>query len=487
MSAITADREPMPQLAGAVPTTLGKSAAERRRQQRAQPIMGVPLEAYHKLILEGRSLAGRYVVVSDPAGVKRVMVDNVANYPKTDMEKKFFSALFGSGLLSSDGDVWRRHRRIMAPAFDPRSVAAYGPAIARSCAEYLDRWAPIEDGAELDISVEMSGLALQIIARTMFSTDTDDVIALIAKTMREGFELGDFNILDILPIIGPMRMNRRVRLMGEKFRPLDAAIDRMIAERAAQPDGAAADLLGRLVAATDLEHGGGVMTPTEVRDQVITIFIAGHETTAQAMSWTWYLLDRHPAVAARLHAELDTVLGGRIAGQEDLPSLVYTRQVIEESMRLYPPAAGVSTRVALADDEVAGVKIRKGAQVNILPWILHRHRRLWDDPERFDPDRFTPERSAGRHRFAYMPFGGGPRVCIGQVLAMNETVLILANLAQKYAPKLVEGHPVVPQSQVTLRPKHGLKMKLERRSPVADQAEQPLEPGRAAEVRAFSE
>ncbi|HWA63274.1 MAG TPA: cytochrome P450, partial [Caulobacteraceae bacterium] len=424
MSDVTAETIEVPALAGAVPAKIAKGWFERRRQARAQPLRGVPLHAYDEPVIVVRSLTGTFALISDPAGVKRVLVDNVANYPKTEMERRFFSALFGDGLLSTDGELWRRHRRIMAPSFDPRSVAAYGPAIARSCEDFLERWGQLDDGVERDITKDMSSLTLLIIARTMFSTDTEEVIDLVARTMSEGFEGVDFSLLDILPIIGPHRMRRRIRDMEAKFRPLDAAIEKMVAERAAQPDGVVADLLGRLVAATDLETGGGAMTPKEVRDQVVTIFIAGHETMAQAMSWTWYLLDRHPAVARRLHAELDEVLGGRVATQDDLPRLVYTRRVVEESMRLYPPAAGVSTRIALADDEVAGVKIPKGTQVGILPWVMHRHRRLWDEPERFDPDRFSPERSAGRHRFAYMPFGGGPRVCIGQGMAMNEAVII---------------------------------------------------------------
>jgi cytochrome P450 len=170
-------------------------------------------------------------------------------------------------------------------------------------------------------------------------------------------------------------------------------------------------------------------------------------------------------VEARLHAELDQVLGGRTPGQDDLANLPYTRRVIEESMRIYPTAPGISSRIAVADDEICGVKVKKGTQIVVAPWLLHHHNRLWDDPNRFDPDRFLPERSAGRHRFAYMPFGGGPRVCIGQMLAMNEAVLILASLAQRYSLQLAPGEVVQPQANVTLRPKHGLKMTLEHRRP----------------------
>jgi cytochrome P450 len=196
---------------------------------------------------------------------------------------------------------------------------------------------------------------------------------------------------------------------------------------------------------------------------VITIFMAGHETTAVTMTWVWYLLSQHPAEEARLHAELDAVLAGRAPTADDLGKLPYTRGVIEEAMRLYPPAPGISLRVARADDEICGVKVRAGTGILISPWILHRHHRLWDDPLRFDPDRFAPELSARRPRFAYLPFGGGPRICIGAALAMNEAMLILAALAQRFQPRLKEGEDVKLRSRITLTPEGGMKMLLEPR------------------------
>jgi cytochrome P450 len=448
-----------PALAGSVPPPGALKGAAARK---ARLFPGLPDAAFDQLTLKVNGMTGTYLVISDPAGVKRVLVDNVANYPKTAMEQRFFRALFGAGLLGTDGDLWRRHRRIMAPAFDPRSVAGYGPAITRACEGFYARWDAAPEGGVVDVSADMSQLTLRIIAGTMFSADTDEVIDLVAATMKDGFDISQFNLLDILPIIGPMRMRRRERLMAEQFRPLDAAITRMIDARDAAPQDGSPDLLARLVGARE-PNGDKALTAREIRDQVITIFIAGHETTAQAMSWTWYLLSQHPTVEARLHAELDAVLGGRTPTQDDLPRLAYTRRIVEESMRFYPTAPGISTRVALAEDEVCGLKVRKGAQMIIAPWLLHHHRRLWDDPERFDPDRFLPERSAERPRFAYMPFGAGPRVCIGQVLAMNEAVLILASLAQRYRLRVAPDQEVALQANVTLRPKYGLRMTLEHR------------------------
>ncbi|MBS0411666.1 MAG: cytochrome P450 [Proteobacteria bacterium] len=442
------------------PRKLRGEAARKARQN--QVFGNLTPRAYEDLVFRLRTITGSVVLVSDPAGVKRVLVDNVANYPKSEMEQRFFRALFGDGLVGTEGDLWRRHRRIMAPAFDPRSVASYGPAITRACDAFYGRWDAVPEGGVVDLPSDMSGLTLRIIAGTMFSVDTDDVIGLVADSMKDGFDISQFNILDILPITGPIRMRRRERRMAEQFRPLDAAIRRMIEAREKDPQGPAADLLGRLVTA-HLDSGDAAMTEREIRDQVITIFIAGHETTAQALNWTWYLLSQHPEAEARLHAELAEVLGGRTPTQDDLSKLAYTRRVIEESMRVYPTAPGISARVAKADDEICGLKVRKGEHIAIAPWILHHHAKLWDQPARFDPDRFLPERSAGRHRFAYLPFGGGPRVCIGQVLAMNEAVLILASLAQRYTLRLAPDQEVALQANVTLRPKYGLRMTLHRR------------------------
>jgi cytochrome P450 len=220
-------------------------------------------------------------------------------------------------------------------------------------------------------------------------------------------------------------------------------------------------LLARLLSARDAETGLG-MSAKEVRDQVVTIFMAGHETTAVALTWTWYLLSQHPAEEALFHAELDRVLNGQPPRFEDLARLRYTRMVLEESMRLYPPAHTIS-RQALEADVVEGRAVRKGSMITIVPWVLHRHRGLWDRSDVFDPERFAPERASARPRFAYIPFGGGPRICIGASFAMTEALIILAMLGQRYRLRLVPGHPVEPIGLITLRPRDGLRMILERR------------------------
>ncbi|HUO12169.1 MAG TPA: cytochrome P450, partial [Caulobacteraceae bacterium] len=323
---------PSPALPGLGDTRgLKGEAARRVRKQRV--FANIPDRCFEEPIVLLKGMFGSALVVSDPVGVKRVLVDNVANYPKGELQQRFFRALFGEGLLGTDGDLWRRHRRIMAPAFDPRSVASYGPAITRACESFYPRWDAAPDGAVIDVGSDMSQLTLRIIAGTMFSADTDEVIGLVAETMKGGFDFNDFNILDVLPIVGGWRMRRREKRMAAQFRPLDAVINRLIAARRQAPEGEAVDLLGRLITARG-EAGDGALSEREIRDQVITIFIAGHETTAQALSWTWYLLSQHPAVEARLHAELDEVLAGRTPAQDDLPKLACTRRVVEESMRI---------------------------------------------------------------------------------------------------------------------------------------------------------
>jgi cytochrome P450 len=425
----------------------------------------LPQAVYEQLIYRPKSLFWRTLIVSDPEGVRRVMLDNVANYPKTALENRFFTAMFGEGLLSADPPLWRKHRKVMAPAFDPRSVAGYAAPMAQAAVDFREHWDALANDPRVDIAEEMRALTLRIICKTMFSSDAEELVSLSGDALGFTQDALSFGLLDIVPVIGSARMKGKEQALHAQFSAMDAAIYRMIAERQKNLADAPSDLLTRLIAAKDPEDGAA-LSAKEVRDEVITIFMAGHETTAVTMTWVWYLLSQQPAEEARLHAELDAVLGGRTPAAEDLPNLPYTRMVIEEAMRLYPPAPGVSTRVALKDDAICGVTVRAGTQILIAPWVLHRHHRLWDDPLRFDPERFSPERSEGRPRFAYMPFGAGPRVCIGAALAMTEATLILAVLAQGYCPRLAEGQKVRLRSRITLFPSGGMPMTLERRTPV---------------------
>jgi cytochrome P450 len=416
-------------------------------------------ETYASDVEVRRLLWRRTVVVNEPSGIKHVLLDNAANYRKSELMRRLLGPGLGRGLLTSDGEPWRRHRRIMAPSFDHRSIVGYAPLMVEVAADLLAKWDALPDRAETDVATDMMHLTLQIISRAMFSSDSDEIVHIVAEGVERYQASMRPTLFDLLALPDFLTRIRR-RRARKYFGKFDRVVDRLLAARS-RPDGQPKDLLARLIAARDEETGGG-MTAEEVRDQVVTIFMAGHETTAVALTWTWYLLSQHPAVEGKLHAELDAVLAGRTPGYDDLANLPYTRMVIEESMRLYPPAHTLA-RQAVAADEVLGVTVPAGGMVLIAPWLIHRKASLWPEHERFDPERFAPERSAGRPRFAYIPFGAGPRVCIGAAFAMTEAMLILALIAQRFSLRLTPGHPVEPQGLITLRARHGMKMQLRRR------------------------
>lgn len=420
------------------------------------------LEAFEQDIIANRLLWRQTFIVNEPNAIRHILLDNADNYIKSEVGRRLLEPGLGRGLLTSEGETWRRHRRIMAPAFDPRSVAGYAPIMTDTAEALVAKWDALPDGAEIEVAAAMMHATLEIISRAMFSSDSDKVVDIIEEGVNKYQTIVRPRLLDLLH--APLWLANLLSPQHTAgiFDAFDAMVDRLLAERGRAPDSEPKDLLARLLAARDSETGGG-MSAKEVRDQVVTIFMAGHETTAQALSWTWYLLSQHPAVEAKLHHELDAVLGGRAPCNDDVAALPYTRMVIEEAMRLYPPAH-TTGRQPIADDEVLGHRIPAGSEVLIVPWLLHRKPSLWDNPGRFDPDRFAPEKAAARSRFAYIPFGAGPRICIGAVFAMTEAVLILATLAQRYRLHLQPGHPVEPQGLITLRPRYGLKMRLERRS-----------------------
>jgi cytochrome P450 len=415
-------------------------------------------EAYEQDIVE-RKLLGRHMfIINDPTAIKQVLIDNVANYQKTELTRRVLEPGLGKGLITLEGETWRQHRRTMAPAFDHRSIAAFTPTMTNAAQELLSAWNGLGAGASTDVAEDMMEVTLKIISRTMFSSDSDDIMTIMGGAAgRYQAEIRP-NILDLLGLplwIAAFGRKKAADLVFDEF---DTLIDRLIETRARNPQEGPKDLLARLIAARD-EQTGGCMSAQEVRDHVITIFMAGHETTAMAMTWAWYLLSQHPVVEAKLYAELNSVLGGRLPNQEDLANLSYTRMVIEETMRIYPTVPAME-REALADDTLAGRRIPKGSTVMIVPWVLHRHLKLWPNPGRFDPERFSAEQSAARPRFTYLPFGGGRRICIGAAFSLAEATILLATLAQRYRLQLVPGHPVEPQALITLRPRHGMKMLL---------------------------
>jgi cytochrome P450 len=415
-------------------------------------------EAYERDIVQRKIFGRCRFLVNEPGAIKRVLLDNAANYQKSEITRRMLEPGLGRGLITSEGETWRRHRRIMSPAFDHRSIVSYTSIMSEAARELLAGWSSRGPGASIDVPREMMGVTLNIISRTMFSTDSDHIVAIMERSA-ERYQAGMRpNLMDFLGLPAWLAGLGRIGVVGRTLGEFNREIDRLIKMRSIGPDGGPKDLLARLISARDEQTGGG-MTAQEVRDHVITIFTAGHETTAMAMTWTWYLLSQHPAEEAKLHAELRSVLGGRSPNSDDLSKLAYARMVIEESMRLYPPVHTIA-RAALADDTLAGRHVPKGSIVLIAPWVIHRHRKLWDNPGRFDPERFSPDQTTARPRFSYLPFGGGRRICIGAAFAIAEATILLATIAQRYRLRLVSARPVEPQGLITLRPRGGMIMTL---------------------------
>jgi len=418
-------------------------------------------EDFDKDFIARRLLWRRTFVVNEPNGVRHVLLDNAQNYKKSELSRRILEPGLGRGLITTDGELWRRHRRIMAPAFDPRSVAGYAPVMTEVTEEMLAQWDALPERSEVDVAVAMMHTTLHIISRAMFSSDSDEIVDVVERGVSEYQTTVRPNLLDLLHFPEWLTELISPRMADGILDEFDASVDRLLTERGRAPDAEPKDLLARLIAARDTETGGG-MTAQEVRDQVVTIFMAGHETTAQALAWTWYLLSQHPAAEAKLHEELAGVLEGRTPRHDDVANLPYARMVLEEAMRLYPPAHTLG-RQPIAADEVSGHRIPAGSTVLIVPWMLHRKPSLWERPDRFEPERFSPERAAARPRFTYLPFGAGPRICIGAAFAMEEGILILATIAQRYRLRLKPGHPIEPQGLITIRPRYGLPVILERR------------------------
>jgi cytochrome P450 len=395
----------------------------------------------------------RVYFVSHPDYIEQVLVSDNRKFIKGRVLRKN-RQLFGNGLLTSEGDFWLRQRRLAQPAFHRARIASYAGTMVRYAERLLAEW---KDREERDIHAEMMRLTLQIVAKTLFDADVDGEAKQVGRALVALMEFNsDFRKLLLTPAWLPTP--RKIRATIATWR-LDKIIFRFIAERRASGKDSG-DLLSMLLAARD--EDGSRMTDRQLRDEAITIFLAGHETTANALSWTWMLLAQNPDVEAKLHAELDAVLAGRAPSLEDLASLRYTGHVITESMRLYPPAWGMA-RVAIEDVEIGGYPIPKGCGVSLAQWVVHRDPRWFDAPEQFRPERWEGDLLKRLPRFAYFPFGGGPRQCIGNNFAVMEATLLLATIALKFRVRLVPGHQVVPMPSITLRPRFGIRARIEGR------------------------
>jgi cytochrome P450 len=430
------------------------------RRVREDQLSTLVPELFGRSMIYHRFLFLHSFLINKPEYIEHVLLTNHENYSKSHFLRRMLGPVLGDGLLTSEGERWRHQRRIAAPAFHNKRIADFVTAFASCTEATLARWHTMTQ--PFDVAAEMMALTLDIIARTMFSSDVSREVEAVRRLMEIVVTMRP-SMLDLLglPEWLPRHQARAHRRAVAEF---EALVSRFLLERRA--DGIdRGDLLAMLLAARDPESGHG-MSDKQLRDEILTIFLAGHETTANALSWTWYLLARHPAAEARLHEELDRVLGGRMPTYADLAELKWTRMVIEEAMRLYPPAHTIA-RTALGEDRIGGVRVPAGATITISIYVTHRNPNLWPEPERFEPERFAPAEVARRHRFAYLPFGGGPRICIGNGFALAEAQVIVAAIAQRYRIRLAPGHVVSPIGLITLRAKGGILVTLEPRKMAA--------------------
>ncbi len=426
-----------------------------------------PLEAWTQahfeepVVMGGLSI-GRVALVSDPGAIRRVLMDNSQNYQKDWLQRRVLSAGLSNGLLTAEGQQWRAQRRVLAPLFARRTVMSFSAAMIDAAACLVERLGR-RDGEIEDIAVEVTRLTLEVLERTMFADGLGRSAEEIRIAMKHYFEaIGRLDPFDVLglPAVVPRLSRWRVRPM---LRVFESAIDTIVSTRrlrmAEDPASVPRDILTLLLEARDPETSEG-LSEVEVRANILTFIAAGHETTANSIAWTLYLLSQSPEWRSRVQAEADRELDGDIDGLSE--RLVETRAVIEEAMRLYPPIAAIS-RAALASDELAGVSIKRGTMVVIAPYVLHRHRALWSDPDKFDPNRFLDGARETIDRFAYLPFGVGPRVCIGATLAMQEALIVVATVMRHFTLELAPGYVVRPVHRVTVRPGGGLPMIVRRR------------------------
>lgn len=393
-------------------------------------------------IVQYRAAPEPAFLVNHPDFVKHVLVSNGRNYNKeTYLNKYMLQAVIGQGLLTSENPLWRKQRRLIQPFFHRNYLVNFADLMVEATNQML---AKVEvyaaTNTPFDIAHEMMGLTLNIVSRALFGYNIDAYTEQIAEAANTLIAIGK-----------PKRP-----LFQAKVKVLDDIVFGLIRKRREQPHQEQFDLLDMLMQAR-YEDSNEQMGDQQIRDEVLSLLIAGHETTANTLSWMWYVLAQNPDVVAKIEAELTEVVNGRYPSLDDFSSLHYCDQVIKESMRLYPAAWSIS-RNALGDDEIGGYHIPAGAIVALSPYTLHRHPDFWSDPEKFDPERFTPEQEAGRHRYAYIPFGAGLRKCIGEQFAMMESIIIMPMLLQRFRLSLVPEHPIIEDALITLRPQNGILM-----------------------------
>jgi len=394
----------------------------------------------------------QFVLLNNPDFIKDVLVTHHEKFVK-GLGLQRSKRLLGEGLLTSEGEFHKRQRRLVQPGFHREAIQSYGEIMVAYASRICEQW---QKEREVDVTEEMRRLTLAIVAKTLFNvdveqeaTDIGEALTTAIRLFKLGMSVQMANFLYRLPIPSVLRYKRAQAR-------LDGIIYRIIHERRASGD-QPEDLLTMLLRAGDLEGDGSQMSDSQLRDEILTLFLAGHETTAIALTWTLYLLSEHLNVEERLHHELDTMLGSRLPTVNDLPTLTHTRMIFSEALRCYPPAWLIS-RMALEDHKYGGLVIPAGTHVFVSPYVLHHDQRYFPDPNQFKPDRWAPDLAKSQPPLTFIPFGAGPRNCIGEPFAWMEGVLVLATIAQRWRLRLVSGQRVEPAPLVTLRPKYGMRM-----------------------------
>ena len=416
-------------------------------------------KAFEYQFFSARVLNRRVFICNSPDTVAQAFIAMHESFQrKTPQMRHALLPLLGDGLFISDGETWRKRRRIVAPIVHASRMASFAPIMVGAAAEAAERWAALPPGAPIDALREMATLTAEIICRTVFGPrlGSEHATAIVASFSEYQRQIGQLDLPYLLGL-----PDWFPRFYSPAIRRAARRIHEVLAHIIAQCGRGEASMIRLLLDARDPETGDA-LDPEALRNEAAVIFMAGHETTANSLAWTWYLLSQAPEDEARLHREIETVLGGRLPTVEDVPRLIFTRAVFEEAIRLYPPVPFLG-RQALREERIRNRLIPEGAMVMVVPWLLHRHKRLWDRPDHFIPERFLPENAASRERYAYVPFSVGPRVCAGQAFGLTEAILCLATLAQRTRLRLAPGAMVEPVCRLTLRPGDGLPMQVEPR------------------------
>jgi len=433
------------------------------RTLKRNPLECWATEHFERPVVSGGLPIGHVLLVHEPRSIRRVLLDNAANYRKDHFQRRVLSAGLNDGLLSAEGVQWRIQRKVLAPMFARRQVPEFGPAMAGAADALVKRWASLGDGSTIEVVTEMARLTLDVLERTIFSdgfgSDAEDIriaMAVYFDTIGKISPLDILGVPDFVPRLGRTRIRRTLNFF-------ESEVDRVISVRrrniAEHRDCAPNDLLTHLLRAFDCQTE--TFSEAELRSNILTFIAAGHETTANTLSWAMFLLSQSPDWRERVEAEVNREMKAGSAVPPD--HLVATHAVIEETIRLYPPIAAIS-RVALGEDELGGECVRRGSLIVISPYVLHRHRVLWHRPDMFDPSRFLGNRRSLIDRFAYLPFGVGPRKCIGSAFALQEATLVLAAIVKNFDFALCPDRKVWPILRVTLRPANGLPMLVRKRA-----------------------